>query len=54
MFAQPQTPTKLVEDITEIIKKENGTMHAEMSYQSPSDFSVSHFGQFYRDSWPFH
>ena len=34
---QPQTPTKLVEDITEIIKKEQ--IH-DLSYTSPSDFSV--------------
>ena len=34
---QPQTPTKLVEDLTEIIKQE----HDDYSYRSPSDFSVS-------------
>jgi hypothetical protein len=34
-FFQPQTPTKLVEDLTEIIKKEQ----PELS--PPSDFSVS-------------
>lgn len=33
----PQTPTKLVEDITEIIKKEQ--IH-DLSYTSPSDFSA--------------
>ena len=40
---QPQTPTKLVEDLTEIIKQE----HDDYSYRSPSDFSVSIWNFFF-------
>lgn len=46
-FLQPQTPTKLVEDLNEIIKKEHIDDYIkkeninDISFQSPSDFSVS-------------
>ena len=46
-FLQPQTPTKLVEDLNEIIKKEHIDDFIkkeninDISFQSPSDFSVS-------------